>query len=73
MTRRVTGRPMSTVYAMCWPGWPSVANGRAEYYVWGSNLLNQQYDLYGYFAPPSVSYGAPARGRTLGVGVSYTY
>ncbi|MGV8295129.1 hypothetical protein ACV36C_40505, partial [Pseudomonas aeruginosa] len=50
-----------------------VANGRAEYYVWGSNLLNRQYDLYGYFAPPSVAYGAPARGRTLGVGVSYTY
>ena len=38
-----------------------------EYY------LNRQYDLYGYFAPPSVAYGAPARGRTLGVGVSYTY
>jgi iron complex outermembrane receptor protein len=50
-----------------------LANGRAEYYVWGSNLLNQQYDLYGYFAPPSVAYGVPARGRTLGVGVSYTF
>jgi len=50
-----------------------IANGRAEYYVWGSNLLDEQYDLYGYFAPPSVAYGAPARGRTLGVGVSYTF
>lgn len=50
-----------------------VADGRAEYYVWGSNLLNRQYDLYGYFTPPSVAYGAPARGRTLGIGVSYSY
>lgn len=50
-----------------------VANGRAEYYVWGSNLLDRRYDLYGDFAPPSVAYGAPARGRTLGVGVSYPY
>lgn len=50
-----------------------VANGRVEYYVWGSNLLNQQYDLYGYFSPPSFASGAPARGRALGGGVSYAY
>ncbi|SHG69598.1 TonB-dependent receptor [Pollutimonas bauzanensis] len=50
-----------------------IANGRAEYYVWGNNLLDEQPDLYGYFAPPSVAYGAPARGRTLGVGLSYAF
>lgn len=50
-----------------------VTSGRAEYYVWGSNLLDEHYDLYGYFAPPTVAYGVPARGRTLGLGVAYNY
>lgn len=47
-----------------------IANKNAEFYIWGRNLLDKRYDLYGYMAvPPATTYGAPAFGRTLGVGV----
>ncbi|PPT74841.1 TonB-dependent receptor [Xanthomonas arboricola] len=50
-----------------------VASGGTEIYVFGSNLLDEQYDLYG-FAPAVPTYvGAPARGRTLGVGVRHDF
>ncbi|GAE48860.1 TonB-dependent receptor [Xanthomonas arboricola] len=50
-----------------------VASGGTEIYVFGSNLLDEQYDLYG-FAPAAPTYvGAPARGRTLGVGVRHDF
>jgi len=49
--------------------------GRYEAYVWADNLLDQTYDLFGYYyAPfypggPDATFGAPGRGRTLGVGL----
>ncbi|SEA03728.1 TonB-dependent receptor [Marinobacterium iners] len=50
-----------------------LGSGNSEWYVWGRNLLDEHYDLYGYFAPPSTHYGAPAQGRVLGLGVNYTF
>jgi len=48
-----------------------IANKNTEIYVWGRNLLNKYYDLYGYLAAgPSTTYGAPSFGRTMGVGVN---
>lgn len=56
-----------------------VASGNAEVYLWGNNLTNQQYDLYGYYYPAMMAGGSgavmglPARGRTLGAGASYYF
>jgi len=50
-----------------------VVSGNAEIYVYGDNLLDEQYDLFGYWASPTVTQGAPARGRTLGVGAVYYF
>lgn len=44
-----------------------------EVYLWGRNLLDEHYDLYGYFSPPSLVYGAPAAGRVLGAGVKIAF
>ena len=50
-----------------------------EFYVWGDNLLDEIYDLYGYNLGTSavdgsdVIVGGPARGRILGVGVAYYF
>lgn len=47
-----------------------------EMYFWADNLLNAQYDLYGYYIPPYVPggsdarIGAPGRGRSMGVGIT---
>jgi iron complex outermembrane receptor protein len=49
--------------------------GRYEVYAWADNLLDETYDLFGYYyAPffpggPDATFGAPGRGRTLGVGL----
>ncbi|RBP77976.1 TonB-dependent receptor [Marinomonas rhizomae] len=43
----------------------------AELYFWGNNLLDEEYDLYGYYGSATAIYGAPGRGRTLGLGVRY--
>lgn len=48
------------------------ADGK-EVYLWGRNLLDDHYDLYGYFSPPSLSYGAPAVGRVLGAGLKVVF
>jgi iron complex outermembrane recepter protein len=53
-------------------------NGPFEIYAWADNLLDEQYDLYGFyetftFTGQPVEYGAPARGRTLGLGLSYLF
>jgi iron complex outermembrane recepter protein len=48
-------------------------SGNTEVYVYGNNLLNKQYDLYGYYFTPTVTAGAPARGRTFGVGAAYYF
>ncbi|HCZ49665.1 MAG TPA: TonB-dependent receptor, partial [Gammaproteobacteria bacterium] len=50
-----------------------VVSGNAEVYVYGDNLLDEQYDLFGYWATPTVTQGAPARGRTLGVGAAWYF
>lgn len=56
-----------------------VSSGPAEFYVWARNLLDQRYDMYGYYyAPmyeggPSATVGTPARGRSLGVGFAYYF
>jgi iron complex outermembrane receptor protein len=47
--------------------------GGAELYFWGDNLLDEQYDLFGYSFSPTITVGLPARGRTLGMGVSYAF
>lgn len=49
-----------------------LVSGSGELYLWADNLLNQRYDTYGYYAAP-VAYGAPARGRTVGVGYTYQF
>lgn len=50
-----------------------VVSGNTEVYVYGNNLLDEQYNLYGYYFTPTVTAGAPARGRTFGVGASYYF
>ncbi|WP_170836305.1 TonB-dependent receptor [Pandoraea sp. ISTKB] len=45
--------------------------GRGEAYVWADNLLDRQYDLYGYYGAPGVTYGAPSRRRIIGIGFQY--
>ena len=50
-----------------------VASGNTEVYVYGNNLLDEKYDLYGYYFTPTVTAGAPARGRTLGVGAAWYF
>jgi iron complex outermembrane receptor protein len=48
-------------------------SGNTEVYVYGNNLLDEKYDLYGYYFTPTVTAGAPARGRTLGVGAAWYF
>ncbi|MEN2977180.1 TonB-dependent receptor [Tistrella bauzanensis] len=50
-----------------------VMSGGAEVYLWGDNLLDETRDLYGYFSAPATAYGAPARGRTVGVGMAWQF
>lgn len=50
-----------------------VSTGRMETYLWVDNLTNQQYDLYGFYGAPNVTYGAPSRGRSGGVGASFQF
>ena len=57
----------------------AVKTENAEFYVWGDNLLNKSYDIWGYYIPamypdgPDATIGSPGRGRTLGVGFIYNY
>ncbi len=50
-----------------------------DFYVWGDNLLDEIYDLYGYNLGISavngsdVIVGGPSRGRVLGIGVAYYF
>ncbi|MGB3874089.1 MAG: TonB-dependent receptor [Stenotrophomonas sp.] len=48
-----------------------IQQGRGEFYLWADNVLDKQYDLYGYWASPTATYGAPSRGRIVGVGFRY--
>lgn len=47
--------------------------GHAEIYLYGNNLLDEQYDLYGYYNNATAIFGAPVRGRTVGVGLNYAF
>lgn len=50
-----------------------------EIYFWADNLLNKQYELYGYRIPAytpggmDAIIGAPGRGRTLGLGMNVLF
>jgi len=51
----------------------------AEIYFWGDNLLDETYDLYGFFydspfpGGEGAQSGSPGRGRTVGIGLSYYF
>ncbi|WP_131185984.1 TonB-dependent receptor, partial [Stutzerimonas kirkiae] len=47
--------------------------GGAEIYLWGDNLLNDHYELYTYYYGPSLSIGAPSRGRSAGAGIQWHF
>lgn len=47
--------------------------GNAEIYLYGNNLLDEQYDLYGYYNNATAIFGSPVRGRTVGVGLNYYF
>lgn len=47
--------------------------GDAEIYLYGNNLLDEQYDLYGYYNNATAIFGSPVRGRTVGVGLNYYF
>ena len=57
----------------------AVKTENAEFYVWGDNLLNKSYDIWGYYIPamypdgPDATIGSPGRGRSIGVGFIYNY
>ena len=57
----------------------AVKTENAEFYVWGDNLLNKSYDIWGYYIPamypdgPDATIGSSGRGRTIGVGFIYNY
>ncbi|AHF02489.1 TonB-denpendent receptor [Marichromatium purpuratum 984] len=44
-----------------------------EFYVWGDNLLDTDYEHYAYAVPGDISFGLPAQGRVLGLGVSHLF
>ncbi|MNR33302.1 TonB dependent receptor [compost metagenome] len=48
-------------------------SGRSEVYLWGDNLLDASYDLYGSYSTDQVITGMPGRGRSAGVGYSYSF
>ncbi len=49
----------------------SIINRDIELYVWGDNLLDDRYDLYGYYFTPTVQVGMPSRGRSVGAGLKW--
>lgn len=52
----------------------ALAHGGTEFYVRGDNLLDEKYDLYGYFSPASgTAYGAAARGRSVFAGFTHKF
>lgn len=49
-----------------------LSNSSARVYLWADNLLDEQYELYGFgFGFPGGETGVPARGRSAGVGVEF--
>ena len=56
-----------------------VMSEHIEFYIWGDNLLDERYDLYGYNLGTSavdgrtVIAGGVSRGRILGIGLAYYF
>ncbi|WP_342649045.1 TonB-dependent receptor [Pseudomonas sp. REB1044] len=50
-----------------------VQSGGSEVYLWADNLLDARYDLYGSYSTDPVTTGMPGRGRSAGVGYSYSF
>lgn len=56
-----------------------IMNGGFELYAWGDNLLDERYDLFGWYYGVSavdgdqVVIGMPSKGRTLGIGAAYYF
>ena len=56
-----------------------IQNGSLEVYVWGDNLLDEYYDLYGWYFGKSyvdgsdVVVGMPSKGRTVGAGAAFYF
>lgn len=50
-----------------------VVSGNTELYLWGDNLLDERYDLFGYQIRPGLQAGMPARGRSFGVGLTHHF
>ncbi|MGU3495848.1 TonB-dependent receptor [Xanthobacteraceae bacterium A53D] len=51
-----------------------ILQGKTEAYVRADNLLDDMYDLYGYYVPTAgINYGGMARGRTFIAGISHRF
>lgn len=51
-----------------------LSNAHGRVYLWVDNLSDEQFDLYGYsFGFPGSETGAPARGRSIGIGIEYDF
>lgn len=50
-----------------------IASGNSEVYVWGDNLLDERYDLYGYYGNPAQNLGMPSHGRGFGIGFAHYF
>lgn len=49
-------------------------SGNKELYIYGKNIFDEYYDLYGFYDnATSVKYGAPSKGRIVGLGFKYTF
>lgn len=49
-------------------------SGDKEIYIYGKNIFDEYYDLYGFYDnATSVKYGAPSKGRIIGLGFKYTF
>ncbi|GEK15650.1 TonB-dependent receptor [Aliivibrio fischeri] len=51
----------------------SIEFADAELYVWGDNLLDEQFALYGTEISPGVRIGAPSKSRSFGAGFNYNF
>ena len=50
-----------------------VTSGSTEVYLWGDNLLDERYDLYGYYFSPTLTVGMPSPGRSVGIGITHHF
>lgn len=77
--RNVGARPIDAQNHLNLDGYEKVdlrvglETGNAEFYAWVDNLLDERYDMYLNYSRAEVITGAPARGRTVGVGFRYVF